>query len=155
MRETGVTLQLGTAPTKIPNGTVAGNVSVAGTLNLGSFSDTINGLSGTGTIDGVSGTPTLTGDNNATGQIYSGIIKNTAGSLAITKIGSGIQNFTTSTNTYSGGTTLTLGTLSIGNGANENATALGLASSRSIPARCSGFNRAAVERPLTFLIPSL
>ncbi|NBS53705.1 MAG: hypothetical protein EBS96_14050, partial [Spartobacteria bacterium] len=85
---TSSTLTLG-ASDQIPNGVGKGNLINSGTFAMGGFSETINGLSGNGTIDGVSGTPTLTvGDNNAT-STFSGIIKNTAGTLALTKNGTG------------------------------------------------------------------
>jgi autotransporter-associated beta strand protein len=92
------TLSLG-ASDQIPNGIGRGNVILnnnsatrTGTLNLNGFSETINGLSGNGTIDGISGTPTLTiGDNNADGFTFSGILRNTAGTLALAKVGSGTQ----------------------------------------------------------------
>lgn len=88
------------ASNQIPNGLGKGNVVLnnntatrTGNLNLAGFSDTINGLSGNGTVDGVSGTPTLTlGDGNATAA-FSGVIKNTAGTLTLTKIGNGTQTF--------------------------------------------------------------
>ena len=98
------------AVTQIPNGTGKGNVVNNGTLTLGGLSHTINGLSGSGTIDGVSGTPTLTiGDNNATGS-FSGIIKNTAGTLSVTKIGTGALTLTGS-NTYTGATSISSGSI--------------------------------------------
>ena len=104
------TLTLGAA-NQIPNGTGKGNlVSTGGTFNMGGFSETINGLSGSGIVDGVSGTPTLTlGDNNATVS-YSGVIKNTAGTLALIKTGTGTQTLS-GTNTYSGTTTINGGKL--------------------------------------------
>ena len=102
------------ANNQIPNGSGKGNLAITlGTFNMASFSDTINGLSGAGTVDGVSGTPTLiVGDNNATSS-FTGVIKNTAGTLALTKIGSGIQTLS-GANTYTGTTTLSGGVLSTG-----------------------------------------
>ncbi|OYV04993.1 MAG: hypothetical protein CFE26_13950, partial [Verrucomicrobiales bacterium VVV1] len=115
------TLVLGAAD-QIPNGTGTGNVVIntnstgVGTLNLAGFSETINGLSGNGTVDGTSGTPTLTlGDNNATGQTFSGVIRNTAGTLSLVKTGTGTQTLS-GANTYVGGTTVGAGTLVLGNG---------------------------------------
>ncbi|MEY4246341.1 MAG: hypothetical protein RLZZ245_3926, partial [Verrucomicrobiota bacterium] len=84
-------------------------------FNMGGFSETINGLSGTGTVDGISGTPTLTvGDNDATGaaNTFSGVIKNTAGTLALTKIGSGTLTLS-GANTYTGATLISGGTLKL------------------------------------------
>ena len=100
---------------QIPNGAGKGNVNVIGTLNLGGFNETINGLNGSGTVDGISGSPALTvGDGNATGNTFSGVLKNTAGALALTKIGSGTQTLSGS-NTYSGATTVSAGTLNLSN----------------------------------------
>ena len=110
------TLTLGAAD-QIPNGTGKGNLIVTGgTFKMGGFSETLNGLSGTGTVDGVSGTPTLTvGDNDATGaaNTFSGVIKNTAGTLALTKTGSGTLTLS-GNNTYSGATTISGGMLLAG-----------------------------------------
>ena len=110
----GNVLVLGRAD-QIPNGAGKGNVSVIGTLNLNGYNETINGLTGSGTVDGISGSPTLTiGDADATGNTFSGVLKNTAGALALTKIGAGMQTLSGS-NTYTGATTLAAGTLNLSN----------------------------------------
>jgi autotransporter-associated beta strand protein len=97
---------------QIPHGVGTGNVTNNGTLRLNGFSETINGLSGTGIVDGVSGTPILTlGDNNATGPFF-GEIKNTAGTLTLTKVGNGTQTLS-GINTYNGTTTVSAGTLAL------------------------------------------
>ncbi|MEY4245106.1 MAG: hypothetical protein RLZZ245_2691, partial [Verrucomicrobiota bacterium] len=110
------TLTLGAAE-QIPNGASKGNLIVTGgNFKMGGFSETINGLSGTGTVDGVSGTPNLTvGDNDATGaaNTFSGVIKNTSGTLALTKTGSGTLTLS-GNNTYGGATTVSAGTLKAG-----------------------------------------
>ncbi|HEX2748212.1 MAG TPA: autotransporter-associated beta strand repeat-containing protein, partial [Verrucomicrobiales bacterium] len=113
------TLALGAAD-QIPNGAGKGNVTIltngtgVGRLNLGGFSETINGLSGNGTVDGVSGTPVLTvGDNNAHGN-FSGSLVNTAGAMAVIKTGTGVQVLS-GASTYTGGTTVSAGTLISGN----------------------------------------
>lgn len=106
----------------IPNGSGKGDVTVNGTLDLNGHSITINGLLGGGTVDNQSGllNYTLTvGANNRSGT-FSGVIKNTSGTVGISKIGTG--TFTLSgNNTYAGNTTVNAGTLfvngSIGSGA--------------------------------------
>lgn len=107
------TLQL-LAPDQIPNGTGTGNVIVnangtgVGLLSLAGGSETINGLSGGGNVVSPSGTVTLTlGDNNADGS-HSGAINNTAGTLAVTKIGSGTQTLSGTSN-FAGDLTVTGG----------------------------------------------
>ncbi len=120
----GGTLRLG-ASEVIPNGTGKGNVSVAGTFDLNGKNETINGLTGAGIVDNVTTgtTNTLTlGDGDATGNTFSGVIKNTTGTLSLVKIGTGIQTLS-GTNTYGGGTTIKSGTLALGN----NASAAGSA----------------------------
>ncbi len=105
----------------IPGGALAGNVIVNGTLNMAGFSQSINGLSGGGTIDGASGTPTLTiGNNNGAGT-FTGVIENSSGTLALTKVGTGIISLT-ATNTYAGATTIGGGTLSVGTFTTNNAS---------------------------------
>lgn len=110
----GGTLQLGTSEV-IPDGATNGNVSLDGTLDLNTFSETINGLSGAGLVDSVAGgTPTLTlGGDDQAGN-FSGVIKNTAGSLALEKIGAGSLTLSGS-NSYSGGTTLGGGIINANN----------------------------------------
>jgi autotransporter-associated beta strand protein len=81
---------------------------------MGGFSDTVNALTGSGTVDGTSGAPVLTlGGNNASGT-FAGILKNTAGSLSLNKIGSGAETLG-GTNTFTGTTTLTAGILDLTN----------------------------------------
>jgi autotransporter-associated beta strand protein len=106
------TLKLGAAGV-IPDGSGKGNVSITGTLDLSTFSETINGLSGAGTVDTVAGgTPTLTAGNNDQSSTFSGIIKNTAGTLALAKTGAGTLTLS-GNNTYSGKTTIQNGTVSV------------------------------------------
>ncbi len=109
------TLALGAA-NQIPNGPGKGNVVLtSGFLDLAGFDETINGLSGAGTVDNVAtGTAnTLTlGDGDATGTSFTGVIKNTTGTLALVKTGSGTQTLA-GLNTYSGTTTVNGGTLLI------------------------------------------
>jgi autotransporter-associated beta strand protein len=107
------TLKLGAANV-IPDGASKGNVSVTGTLDLNTYSETINGLSGGGTVDTVAGgTPTLTVGNNNQTSSFSGVIQDTAGTLALTKTGSGVLTLS-GANAYAGATTISGGTLALG-----------------------------------------
>lgn len=95
----------------IPN---ASAVTINGTLDMNTFSETVGSISGSGTIDNISGagTPTLTcGGDNAT-TTYSGTIQNTTGILSITKAGSGTLTLSGGNNlTYDGATSVSVGTL--------------------------------------------
>jgi autotransporter-associated beta strand protein len=102
----------------IPNGSGFGDVifnnSASAILDLNGYNETINGLSSQFTVpfvqDGSFSSVTLAlGDGNATAT-FSGVIRDSVGSLGITKIGSGVQTFTAA-NTYSGATTVSNGTL--------------------------------------------
>ena len=115
------TLRLGGA-NQIPTGANAGNVTVSssgtgvGLLDLNGYDQRINGLSGNGIVDGRSGgsagTNTLTvGDNDAT-STFAGIIRNSVGTLALTKTGNGLLSLE-GDNTYDGATTIEAGTLQI------------------------------------------
>src|SRR5205823_14149600 len=118
------TLKLGAANV-IPDGSGKGNISVSGTLDLNTFSETINGLSGAGTVDTVAGAnPTLTVGNNDQTSLFSGVIENTAGTLALTKTGTGALTLSgTSANTYTGLTTINAGELDLNKTAGVNAIA--------------------------------
>jgi autotransporter-associated beta strand protein len=102
----------------IPDGVGKGNVLVNGILNMrtstASSTETINGLSGTGKItrSGATGTSILTvGLNDATSS-FSGIIENGAGTVALTKAGSGTLTLAAA-NTYTGATLISAGTLMV------------------------------------------
>jgi fibronectin-binding autotransporter adhesin len=102
----------------IPHGVDKGNLTVNGTLVLktsaGDSTETINGLSGSGTItrSGAFGTSTLVvGENDASGS-FSGTIGQTAGVVALTKIGAGTLTLS-GANTYTGLTTVSQGTLTL------------------------------------------
>lgn len=104
------------AAEQIPHGAATGNVVInsngtgIGTLNLGGFSETINGLNGNGVVEGGSGNPTFTvGGNNANGS-FSGVIRNSSGTLSLVKTGTGTQTLS-GANAYTGTTTVSQGTL--------------------------------------------
>ncbi len=92
----------------------AGNVTDNGTLDMGGFSDTIDGLSGNGTVDNSGGgTPTLTVGSGNASSTFSGVVQNTTGTLALTKTGTGVLTLS-GTNTYGGATTVSQGVLQLG-----------------------------------------
>ena len=124
-----VTVQIGAAGV-IPHGAGKGNVIIGSgspgqntTLDLNGIGATINGLgyaNGNGIITNSSTTPaTLTvGDNDAT-STFLGTIKDGGSSVALNKIGNGWQTLVGSpgpngSNTYTGGTMVTAGTLALG-----------------------------------------
>ncbi len=110
------TVQLGNAAA-IPSGTGKGNVTVNGTLDLGGNSITVNGLSGAGVVTNSQGTAvTFTVGANDQSSVFSGIIQNGTGAVALTKTGAGALTLNQA-NTYTGTTTISSGTIQLGNAA--------------------------------------
>lgn len=112
------TLRLG-AQSSVPNGTGRGDLYLleGATFDLGGFSDSINGLNGDGVVDNTLdvGSYLLNlCDGNASG-VFNGRIRNTSGTLNITKVGTGTQTLGGS-NSYDGVTTVSAGTLLITDG---------------------------------------
>jgi autotransporter-associated beta strand protein len=103
----------------IPHGAGKGNLTInaPGVLDLNSQPETVNGLSGTGTVDTVAGdgSPIFTVGSNNANSTFNGVIKNTTGSLGLTKTGTG-RLILTGTNTYTGGTIVNGGVLQVGDG---------------------------------------
>ncbi len=106
----------------LPYGTGFGNVvfgtttnANTATLNLNGHNAQINGLTGNtnAIIDNtIAGSYVLTVGNNNGGGIFAGVIKNTAGTVALIKTGSGsVTN--SGANSYTGNTTVNGGILSI------------------------------------------
>jgi fibronectin-binding autotransporter adhesin len=92
----------------------AHTVSLGATLNLAGFDETIGSLAGDGNVTLGAGVLTTGGDNSSS-TTFSGVISGNGGALV--KTGSG--SFTLSgTNLYTGGTTVSGGTLSISRDAN-------------------------------------
>ncbi|MEI7954815.1 MAG: autotransporter-associated beta strand repeat-containing protein [Verrucomicrobiota bacterium] len=115
----GGTLKIGNAAA-IPSGAGKGNVSLSGSLDLNGYNNiTLNGLSGNGGISSsiAGGTLTLFLGGNDQSSSYGGAITNgSATSLAITKIGTGTLSLSSvGTNSYTGGTTISAGTLLLQN----------------------------------------
>jgi autotransporter-associated beta strand protein len=108
------TLQLG-GDHILPDGSGKVGVTVDGTLDLNTFSETINGLGGSGIVDTVAGgTPTLAVGGNNASSTFSGVIRNTSGTLALNKIGSGTLTLV-GANTYGGDTTISGGIITAAN----------------------------------------
>lgn len=134
------TLRLGAA-NQIPNGSGRGNVTLtAGTLDLNGFDETINGLTGAGTIDNVaagSGNTLTLGDGNASPiDAFTGVIRNTTGTLSVTKIGSGTQTFSAA-QAYTGTTSVLGGALAINGSLNAaSAVLVGGAVASGSPTLC-------------------
>jgi uncharacterized repeat protein (TIGR01451 family) len=102
-------------------GDVVMNPSVGtATINLAGNSQNFNGLSSNGAgasvVEGGSGTPVLTVGNNNAGGSFGGVLQNTAGTLALTKTGSGTLTLS-GANTYGGPTLIQAGTVRIQNSA--------------------------------------
>ena len=103
----------------IPYGPGHGGVGVGSTstLDLMGHSITVNGLGGSGTVtSGVAGDITLTVGADDQWSTFDGQIEDGAGSVALTKIGAGTLTLG-GLNTYSGVTTISAGTLCVGDGA--------------------------------------
>lgn len=103
----GGTLQLGAAERLANGGSVA--IDAGATFDLNGFDETIGALSGAGNVTLGAGSLT-TGDASST--VFSGIASGAGG---LTKVGSGTLTLT-GDNTYAGGTTISAGTLQIGDG---------------------------------------
>ena len=120
----GSTLRLG-GSSVLPDGSGAVAVTVNGTLDLNGYSPTLPGLSGSGTITtSVAGLATLSVGNTNLSCTFGGVIQNGSGQLALTKTGTGTLTITGS-NTYSGTTTISSGTLQLGNPPSQMTGSLG------------------------------
>jgi autotransporter-associated beta strand protein len=85
--------------------------ATAAVLNLNGNSETIGSLNGSGSVTTASGTPLLTiGASNVASATFSGVIGNGSGTVGLTKTGTGTQTLS-GTNTYTGNTLLSQGTL--------------------------------------------
>lgn len=97
--------------------TGAGDVAVygSGVIDMNGFNNTINGLNGNGAVDSqTAANSVLTVGNNDHSGSFNGQIKNTSGTLAVAKIGTGTQTIS-GANSYTGTTTVNGGTLNLAN----------------------------------------
>lgn len=106
----GTTISAGTLQLGVANALPVGPVSVTGTLDLNTFSDSIDGLSGAGIVETVAGgSPTLTVGAAGGSGTFSGTI---TGTLNVLKSGAGTETFSGGYS-YTGTTTVTGGTLNL------------------------------------------
>lgn len=102
----------GTVTLGVNNTVVNGSLNITtGTLQLTSFNLTSGDLQGSGTISSSSGAPTFTVGSLNTSTTFSGVIG--TGAIALTKNGTGTLTLSGS-NTYTGLTTVSAGTLKLG-----------------------------------------
>ncbi len=107
---TGGTLKMGSA-TALGTGGVT--ITTPGILDVNATGPSIPGISGSGTVDNTNASSTTIILNPASGtSTFTGAIQNTGGAVTIDKQGAGTQVLNGS-DTYTGGTTIDAGTLSI------------------------------------------
>src|ERR1700736_1240327 len=108
----GATLRADTETGFSPNSAF----TIDGTLDLRGSASQVGSLSGTGTVTNLSGTgAVLTAGKDNTSTTFSGIIQNGDFPLALNKVGTGTL-ILTGNNTYTGGTTISDGSLQVGSG---------------------------------------
>jgi autotransporter-associated beta strand protein len=109
--DTGTTTKLGV--NTAVNGTLT--VNGTGTLDLNGFTLSVASVTGSGTVTDSGAAATFTVNNASGTDTFAGAL---TGTLALTKTGAGTLSLTGTSNTYSGATTITTGTLQVGaNGA--------------------------------------
>ena len=107
----------------------AHTVAALAFLELDGNDSSIGSLAGAGTVENASGTAaTLTTGDDDTSPNFSGLLQDGTGggALALTKIGTGTQTLnSTAANTYTGGTTIDGGMVSLGSGGHQDALGTG------------------------------
>ncbi len=121
---------------------VGGLTANGGVVSLAGVSPaalpSLNGLAGTIT-DSASSAVTLTVSPNAT-STFGGVLQNGAGTLALAVNGGTFPLVLSNANTYSGGTTISAGTLQLGNGVSNGSVAGNIADNGLL-----AFNNAAAQ----------
>ncbi|PWU14959.1 MAG: hypothetical protein C5B50_16295 [Verrucomicrobia bacterium] len=126
----------------IPNGSGKGNVIInqaySGLLDLAGFNQTINGLIGDGVVTNSTGSATISVGNNNQTSTFNGLFRSGAGTLALTKVGSGSLTLG-GANTYTGNTTISAGTLALGsNGSISNSAGISIAAGATLDVSALG-----------------
>ncbi len=85
-------------------------VALGGFFNLNGLSETIGSLAGGGVVTNTGAAQTLTLGADGTDTTFTGSITNQANALSLTKVGAGTQTLS-GVNSYTGNTTISLGTL--------------------------------------------
>ena len=152
----GGTLKLNTADdTHIANGAGKANLIInGGTLDMNGKSETINGLSGsTGTVRNnlLDTDSTLTlGDGDAS-AVFGGTLANGAGTLALTKIGSGSQ--TIGNATHSGPTLVSAGGLILAGSMPDSTITVATGASLAVTSTGKDLGSLTLENGSTFSAP--
>ena len=113
LQDTGAGSVFSLAANNVISDVTSLTVNSTATFNMAGFSDTIDGLAGNGILEDTSGTSTLTAGFSGASSTFSGLIKNTGGTLSLTKIGAGTLTVSNGSNSYSGATTVSVGTLAV------------------------------------------
>lgn len=129
-----------------------GNVTIntGVVLDMNGFDETIGGIDGAGRILSSTGNAVLTLGSNNNSPTFTGTIADGGGTVSLVKTGSGIQSLA-GTNTYSGNTTISSGTLKLNaTGSISNSPVIYVASGATVDvAAVSGGFRLASGQTLT------
>ena len=107
---------LAAGPTNVFSPASAFTVVAGGALNLNGFNQSIGSLSGDGLVGNAGpGPATLTTGGNNSSTTFSGVIFDAPGTMRLTKAGTGTM-ILSGDNSYTGGTTISAGTLQLGDG---------------------------------------
>ncbi len=141
------TLKLG-ASNVIPNASDL-TVALSATFDVNGKSETIDGLDGAGTVTSSTIATLTVGANNQSSSTLSGPV---TGFLNLSKSGSGVQTLN-GENTYSGTTTISAGTLAVGNSKALGGTSSGTTVASGATLQVS--NNITVAEPITSLAGTL